>query len=427
MFERVAVIGSGPAGAAAAHRLSAAGREVVLFERAAEAGGRTASWKLGDAVVDSGAGFFTNFYPAVAELLPELGLEAGVVTLSRSNALVHEGQVAVLSVGSTRSFLRFPLVRMRGKLRMTAHVGFASARHRRLDLSRPESLARLDDRSVRDHAVARLGEEVYEFLVRPGVEPFWYFSCADVSRSLSLGLQARAATARFFTLRGGMDTIAKGLAAAAELRVATEVTAIERAGAGVTVDGEAFDAAVVATTAEPALQMAGAVVPAGIREFVASQRYVPNVHAAFRVPRAAAPPESARLPCGPGEHPVAAIACQSNKQQGTIPPDEEIVSVYLAAAPSAELIGASDEAIYERAWSLAREFSPDLPPTAEPLACIARATAIPVHAVGRYRSAAAAWAEQRPPVVAAGDYLATATVDGALRSGLRAADVLLAG
>ncbi len=426
MVERVAVIGGGPAGCGAAHRLTAAGRDVVLFEREDEVGGRTRSWRNGDAVIDSGAGFFTNFYPSLAELITATGLDDEVVTLSRANTLVHDGEVAPLSMGVTASFLQFPFVSMGGKLRMAAHTASATARHRSLDLSSPESLAPFDDRSITDEAVAVLGREVYEFLIRPGIEPFWYFACEDVSRSLFLALHARAATARFFTLRDGMGSLAPRLAQASEVRTATAVERVERApGGGALVDGEAFDAAIVATTASTATRIAGAALPDPVRDFVAGRTYVANTHAAFRIPRADAPPESARFPCGPGEHVVAAVACNSHKQQGSIPDDEEIVSVFLGAAASAELAGEPADVAAGRAWELGRVFCPELPEDAELVAAIARAEAIPVHAVGSYREAAAAQAAQEPPVAVAGDHLATATVDGALASGRRAADLLL--
>ena len=43
----------------------------------------------------------------------------------------------------------------------------------------------------------------------------------------------------------------------------------------------------------------------------------------------------------------------------------------------------------------------------------------------RYRKAVDFWTDQSPPVLFAGDYLATATLEGALRTGLWAAQTLL--
>ena len=262
--------------------------------------------------------------------------------------------------------------------------------------------------------------------MRPGVEPFWYFSCAEVSRALLLALQARAPSARFFTMRDGMDTICSRLVAALEVRTGSAVRAIERTGAQLRVDGEHFDEVVVATTASVARALVAAEdQPPALRALLATQRYVPNVHAVFRVPRASCPGESARFPCGPGTFPVAAIAFNSHKHQGTLPDADELVSVFLSAAESARLLHASPADVFARAWTLARELCPTLPTHATPFRCIARHEAIPVHEVGRYRLASDALRLQRGPLVFAGDFLATATVEGALRSGQRAAETLL--
>lgn len=426
MGRRVAVIGAGPAGCAAAHTLARAGREVVVFESADSVGGRTVSWQVGSAIVDSGAGFFTNFYPTLSALLGPLGLGDRTSTLSRTNMLVHEGRAVEMTLGSVRSFLGNPLVSKRGLLRMATSTGMAGIRHRGLDLSEPETLAALDDRSVRDEALATLGEQVYEFLVRPGIEPFWYFACEDVSRSLFFGLQARAATARFFTMRDGMGAVSERLVDGLEVRTDCAVSAIEPDGAGVRVDGEAFEAAVLATTTSTATRLAPSeLTAAAIDRVLTSQHYVPNIHATFRVARAACPPEATFFPCGPGVHPVAAVSFNSHKRQGELPEADELVSVYLGAAESAKLLDRSGSEIYERTWALARELVPALPSDGAPMRLAARAEAIPVHGVGRYRLAADAQAAQKPPLVFAGDYLATATVDGSLRSGIRAAEVLL--
>lgn len=427
----IAVIGGGSAGCAAAYHLARARRDVVLLERAAEVGGRTVSWRREDgAVVDSGAGFFTNFYPELEGLLDPLGLRGDIVPMSRSNVLVRDGREAELTLGSTRSFLAFPLASRGAKLRMAAATAAAALRHRGLDLTDPAALAALDDRSVRDEALRSVGEEAYEVLVRPGIEPFWYFSCAEVSRALFLALQARAPTATFSTLRDGMGSIARELAArAGEVRTGVEVARVEPGpgGEGVLVDGEPFAGAVVATTATVARAIVDpALLPAPVGRHVATRRYVPNVHAVFDVPREVGPPGSTAFPAGPGVHRVAAVARNSVKHQGTLAPGRELVSVFLGAQASAELLGRPDDEVAGRAWELGRSMCPRLVERAEHVWVAAREEAIPVHEVGGYRSAAAAQAAQRPPVVLAGDHLATATVDGALRTGRLAAERLAA-
>jgi renalase len=63
---RIAVVGAGLAGLVAARRL-ADDHDVVVLEKNPDIGGRLATRQLGDAVVDSGAQFFTVRGPALAE------------------------------------------------------------------------------------------------------------------------------------------------------------------------------------------------------------------------------------------------------------------------------------------------------------------------------------------------------------------------
>lgn len=430
-----AVIGAGPAGCAAAHALARAGRQVVLFEAADEVGGRTRTWRDGELRVDSGAGFFTNFYPTLWPLLRALALEDRIQTLSRSNFLVHEGRRAELTLGSVRSFATFPLLSWRAKSRMAAQTALITARYHRLDLSIPETLCALDDESVAQDAVRRLGEELYQIIVRSGIEPFWYFSCEQVSRALALALHARAATARFYTLRDGMDLVCRTLVRDVEVRTGAPVGPIQRDGGRFLLrwprGEEAFDDLVVATTASVARELTagltGDELSPGTRRFLETQTYVPNVHAAFRVRRSDCPPGvSALFPCGPGLRRLAALAFNSHKHQsGSALDGEEIVSVFLSASESQSMLERPTDEVNAHAWALARELCPELPASAVPFRMVTRREAIPVHAVGRYRLAARVHAEQRGPLVFAGDHLATATVDAALRTGFRAARLLV--
>jgi len=130
---------------------------------------------------------------------------------------------------------------------------------------------------------------------------------------------------------------------------------------------------------------------------------------------------------------------------GTMPSDSEGVQVYLMDGASKELqkqyprqegAGARGDDVPERpghahptptqglsqhVWQRGRELMPELPSSAICVAVFSRKNAIPIPEVGRYRLAVEADKSQRAPIVFCGDYLATSTVEGAMRSGMRAA------
>ncbi len=430
---KTAIIGGGPAGCVAAYEAARSGRRVVLFEKEKSIGGRTLSHRASGHVLDTGAGFFTNFYPRLERYNRELGLERDVVRLSRQNVLISGDQVAPLALGSPLSFFRFPLVGASDKLRMIA-VTLARMRFRGIDLADPASLGRLDTGSIAEDARKLLGDNVYHYLVRPGIEPFWYFSCEDVSRSLYIGLQARAADAVFFTYNSGMDSFCRRLAEPLEVRTGSGVTSIVEKGRRFHVNfsgkGESFDEIILATTANVALRlsanMSDSVVSENQKAFLKSQTYAANVMASYRLPRGLLDDSDTRIPCGAGENPVAAITVNSDKRKGQT--DEDLISIYLRGDEARRLLKSSKKDAFAGARQLAEMVDSRLAGLPlQPFYLKQRGNAIPVHAVGRYLRAATFLQRQSGPVVFAGDYLANATVEGAIYSAQSAVAALVRG
>ena len=231
-----------------------------MFERDPVIGGRTQTWREHGWVVDSGAGFFTNFYPTLSELIGACGLSDRVVDLNRKSFLVHQGEAAPLILGSTLSFLRFPFVGPWDKARMLLGTAKSALRYGRVSLSDPDQMKVLDHSSGEAFSIAAVGEAAYQYFVRPGVEPFWYFRCSDTSAALPVLLQAKAPTARFYALKDGMDAICSALTEGLDVRFGTEVQRISsRAEGGFCVEHaqgqEGVDEVVIATTAPVASRL----------------------------------------------------------------------------------------------------------------------------------------------------------------------------
>jgi protoporphyrinogen/coproporphyrinogen III oxidase len=441
--QRIAVIGAGPAGAAAAHALAEGGHEVSVFERAAHIGGRTYSHREGDDCVDTGAGFITNFYPRTLALADSAGLADRVKELHRVTGLHRDGELAHLCIGSAISFLRFPFIGLADKWRMARWTASLSMRRGRYDIALPETLVELDHRSIGDMARSDLSEAVYHTLIRPGIEPFWYFDCEEVSAALAEGLAAHAAGAKFYAITGGIDHLCRALLR--DLAVHTETAAeglrVTPTGVDLTLSSpagertEPFDRVVIATTATVAHGLlkgaGGSPLNAEQDAFLASQAYAANVHICYRIPRlATAPGLNAIFPCGSDRAPLAALGFNRRKSPHPATHPTELVSVYLSDPESLRVMEWSDEALAAHGLQLGRAVFPALPDEAEVFHIARRREAIPVHSVGRYRQAVAFQAAQAHGdhrVLLCGDYLATATIDGAIATGLAAARALSSG
>ena len=196
----IAVIGAGPAGCAAAFRLHEKGHQVSLFEKGPSPGGRSLSFRQEGYTLDTGAGFITNFYPRVFALSKELGFAQNIKELIRVSGLYADGQTAKLNVGSTWSFLSFPLLGTMDKLKMAWWTAGLTLKRKQYDLVDPAVLRKIDTESITEYARSNLNENIYQSLIRPGIEPFWYFYCEEVSAAMMISLTAQAAFARFYFL-----------------------------------------------------------------------------------------------------------------------------------------------------------------------------------------------------------------------------------
>lgn len=429
------MIGAGPAGCAAAHELRRAGRDVIVLEQAPFIGGRTHTHRDAGVIVDSGAALVTSFDRTILHYARSLGLDRDLVRVDERIAVVAGDRKTVLRPGTASGLVALPGCSWRDKLKLVWFVLKLAMRRRGFDLSSAAALARDDTISVAVRARAELGETLYQVFVRPSIEAFWYASCEELSQAMMLALYARGAGARLLRFRGGMDGLCRALLGDTAPRLGcavSELAAKPGGGFAVTCSGDAqpidVEELVIATPAPCARRLIGSLplslVGDAQRALLGSQRYASSIHALFRIPRAARRTERAVMPTSWAADP-AVVAIVFDPMEDASARTGGYVSVYLSAAASAELIARGGDHQPARCWELARELDPSLPRDAEPVALFDRAEAIPIASVGRFKLASDFQRAQRGPVVFAGDYLAAATVDGALRTGQHAAAVLL--
>ena len=435
--KRIAVIGAGPAGAAAAYYLNKKGCQVEVYEKEAFVGGRTHSFNNGDIRFDTGASFFTNFYPLTWQLIKELQLEDEVLELERRVGMRYQNTLAEFAFGDPMAFWNLPFLTTRDKLSMIWQTLLLTLKRSSLDLVAPDKLAKFDDASISQWATKVMTKNAYEYCIKPGVEPFWYFSCDDVSRAMTTVLQGRAFDAHFYTFKYGMARISEKLLEGITLFSNCPVKKVRKSNDMITLElvnddkaqQTAYDGLVMACPAHIAKTMVDASsVPKSLWSFMHSQKYVANLHAVYTVNEAdIAGMLAYYYPCGDWDTPIGAVVLHRLKSYESVqvPKGKELVSVFLLDKPSQAFQGQTDEIVFEQVWQMARDFEADLPKDAEPVALFNRRAAIPLHEVGRYKLAAKVQHEQSGNIVFAGDYLSCATVEGAMRSGRWAANKLM--
>jgi protoporphyrinogen oxidase len=153
---RIGIIGGGPMGLALAHRLSAKGHAVTVFEREKQLGGLATHH-------DYGPFFWDRFYHVILPsdtyligFLKEIGL-GDQIRWARTLTGFYVDQ-HFYSISNSWEFLRFPLVGLWGKFRLALTI---------LCCSRIRSWQRLEKITVEDWLIKTCGRTTYEKMWKP--------------------------------------------------------------------------------------------------------------------------------------------------------------------------------------------------------------------------------------------------------------------
>ncbi|ASW55161.1 hydroxysqualene dehydroxylase HpnE [Plantactinospora sp. KBS50] len=433
--ERVCVIGGGLAGIAAALRLADTGLPVTLLETRPHLGGATYSFPRGDLMVDTGQHVFLRCYVAYRQLLDRIGSTGRVI---QQDVFA----VPVLRPGAAAH----RLVRSR-RLPAPAHLLPALAGYRPLRprqrwaaIRAAAALRRVDpDDPGADDAnfgswLAAHGQD------GPTVRRFWDLICVAALNAPAAGSSLALAARVFRTgLLDAVDAADLGLPAVplldlhgrparaaleragATVLAGTRVREIVPTGAGYEVGGDGFRlpaaAVVLALPHEPAAQLVpAAAAPDRDRWVRLGAAPIVNVHLRYAEPVTALPFAAAldspaqwifdRTPAGSsGQYLVVSLSAADA----------------VLRRPAAELIRTQVLALGELFPAAARTAVRDAFVTREPRATFRQAPGT--------RALRPASRTALPGLALAGAWTDTGwpdTMEGAVRSGQRAADVVLA-
>jgi len=259
---KVAVIGAGPAGLAAAYDLARAGREVVCFEGSGEVGGlgggfRNPCWEW---TVEK---YYHHWFQSDREILrlaEEIGVREKIFFPQPVTALYHEGRFYAFD--SPVAVLKFPGIPFLDRLRFGL-VGAYLRFSRRWEA--------LEKHTAHDWLKAKLGKRAYSVLWEPMLEgkfgPEYY-------RQVNMAwfwARIHVRTPRLGTFEGGFQAFMEALAEAVRkqgglIRLNTPVQGIRKGqGRGLLVQTEegeeAFDQ-VLSTTSPGLLEKMAPDLPA---------------------------------------------------------------------------------------------------------------------------------------------------------------------
>jgi oxygen-dependent protoporphyrinogen oxidase len=416
---RIAVVGGGPAGLTAAHRLGQAGHDVTVLEAAALAGGRTHTEHFGPGHwSDDGAGWLGTFYPDTLALLEELGIRdtLRVLHLRGGGSLLLDGQVHP-TPNSVRRILSTGLLTPVEKVRFMAWMAGLFATQRgglRIDMGQ--------DSVPASEALRHAGRAAAERVVRPSFEGPFFSRLEELSGALVRSWLRALSVGTFFQVDGGMDSPWRTLAKQLDVRTGTRVERLSNLPSGgvevaTTTGTERYDAAVVAVPAPiAAVIVADEALTAPLRHV----EYAPHVR--VYAARPGAGPERSGIHAFPNDVVATVeIGDGSGGAWGRAPAGWTWGLVCAPAASSAALLDLPDDALCDRLWTAGSAIDPRLFPLAdaEVVHLVRWRHAVPKVGPGYFRRIGEL--RQRPPIVFAGDWLVQPCVEGAVRSGQAAA------
>ncbi len=269
-LERVAVVGAGLAGLAAALELKDAGARVELFERSRLLGGRATSFEIDGVEVDNGQHVFLACCTEFVAFARRVGMEDELRLQDRFDALIvaRDGRTGRLRAGVlpaplqlAESFTFYPHLTLAGKLRIARALAAVI-------LSKPRSGASKDE--TFDQWLQRNGQGAEErrafwdpFFIPALNAPFDRVAAADAIFVLQTGFLRDAGAARFGFSKVPLAHLAAAAAAQLDaVHLSTAVLGLEASPNGVALrqaqgDAQRFDAVVLAVAPRQAQRILG--------------------------------------------------------------------------------------------------------------------------------------------------------------------------
>ncbi len=165
---RVFVVGAGPSGLTAAHRLRAAGCHPVLLDRRDRVGGQIRTHREAGYLMEEGATLLPSAYRPVLRIVAELGLQDALIPAGSRVGFARDGAIHELrSEALFRDAARSPLIGPAAKLAL-APLGLVNARiAKHLNYEDLSSAAAWDHETPREFCARHLGMsgDAYDYVI----------------------------------------------------------------------------------------------------------------------------------------------------------------------------------------------------------------------------------------------------------------------
>jgi len=436
----VAVVGAGPAGLAAAFALARAGVAVTVLEAGPHAGGRTRTDEVDGCRIDTAVQLFGSVYTRFLRVLREAGGAALCERTSGRDALWRKGEAHEVVYGSPTSMLASGALPFTLKLKLGAH--YLPYLHRHADALRMDALhvaaaAGLDRESAAAWGAREMGQPFVDLLTDPLLTTLYGAHAHETSAGFYHALARQGMSLDVLALRGGAQGFCDTLADAVgrlggRVRTGAAVRAVAADGDGVEVEGdgwaERFGAVILAVPAPAARVLVQARMPR-TGEWLGAVQVRPTVTLGIVLDR----PAGVRwfgLSFARGEsRALAAVCAQEAKLAGLVAPGTGALLALPLPEVGPRLMDATAEQVLDAVLPDLRGPFPRIDAAIRSARVYRWEHGWTVFRPGMLQHLASlhrpGLLEDEPRLALAGDYLVAPNVEGAVVSGLRAAERIL--
>jgi protoporphyrinogen/coproporphyrinogen III oxidase len=229
MDYRVAIVGAGISGLAAAYTLKKSGFSAVVFEKESFPGGRMSSETVNGCIIDKGAYTIPDFYKVMPRLLGELGLQPRLVKTPATSSTFLEGKEYQSKVGSPSDFMKYKLLSLNNKLDVMKLFLYSQSLGKALDLDHPSRKTyELEQETAAEYLLKNYNEEVLERIGYPVFCELFLGNPECNSKLAFLATLANLTKFSIYTFDGGMGTLPDYLAGTLDVRLNTPVLRIRK-------------------------------------------------------------------------------------------------------------------------------------------------------------------------------------------------------
>lgn len=434
---KVAVIGGGIAGLTCAWELQKAGVEVELFEREADVGGRMSTRTKDGLDFDLGANFLIRAYRGVNALAEEMG-----ITRRQASPVAHvvyrDAHPYSMNFNSIRSIFRMGALDLPSRFRFLTFVLKVRSAHADLDFFDlglcPEALNQEDAYS---YARREVGQQFADYILDSFNSCMMFSRSTETSAAAFLALFSMMADPAYdFSVlyaEGDMRAIPEALANRLVVHRACPVEVLEARDGAWEIETsrsrQVFDRVVLATTPRAALSLLKSG-PEPHLDLLARTRYAATVNVSLRVPKETLGRTHCFYVPYLENRIISEFTNESLKGDHTTHEGTSLVNVGLHEEAALRLMNETDERIFETVRTELLALNADLRAVASrvrPYDLQRWPEAIPKYDaphITRVKGFLRA-GQGRQGLYLCGDYLNAPWIEGASRSGLKAARQLI--